>query len=1182
MQQRIADREIRVFLSSTFRDMQFERDYLIKAIFPEIRQACRERLIEFTEIDLRWGVTKEEAEQGKVVRICLEEIDRCRPYFLGFMGDRYGWEPTDSDLHNLIELVHQFPLVEPSLKAKKSVTEMEILHGVLESPKMVDHAFFYFRAPQLTASLAKQTERPAEYYDTEAKAKAKLLDLKARVRQSGFPFRENYISLEELGEKIKTDLLAILDQRYPIDKVPSPLEVERMMHQAYANDRSQSYLASSRDTGALDAYVQSRKQDAATAPLIIGGESGLGKSALLAHWLNTYQQAHPKCFLIQHFTGVSGDATPTTVLRRIMLEIKEHNQEQDEVPAKPEDIIKDFPLWLSKVRSNDPLLLALDAINQIEGDTLNWLPDYIPPNVTLIVSTLPGNQHDQLQQRDWQTYTVQSLDNERRKTLIQNYLESYRKSLSKEQTQTIANAPQCANPLFLITVLEELRVFGVFEQLDVRIADYLQAQDPAALFAKVLQRMEDDYHDKHGVSCVPSILKAIWASRKGLTETELLGITCLNRQDLSIVLLAMDYHLSNKNGLRNFFHDYLRQAVRARYLNTQDAQQTQHRQLAEHFNKQPLNARKAKELPWQWQQSNESEKLKGCLIDIPMFAQLYDDDPHELLGYWLYLGGRYDIGASYEASFKAWEITSQNDEILAATANRLGTFLMEHCALYDSAEHMLRRAHAICENLRNPDHPDIAFSLNSLASVLQTKGDYERAEPLYRRALTIREKALGSEHPDTATSLNNLASLLKHMGDYKAAELLYRRALAITEKIVDANHFGTAKILGNLAGLMQTQGNYEAAEPLHRRALAILEKALDPDHPAVATSLNNLALLLQAKGDYDIAEPLYRRALSISEKVLGPNHPSTATSLNNLALLLHTKGDYEAAEPLYRRALAIRERSLGYIHPVVANLLNNLAALLQDKGDYEATVPLYRRALSINEKYLGEDHPNTALSLNNLAGLLQDKGDYEGAESLYLRALAIFGKSLGSDHPDTASSINSLAGLLYKKGDYEAAEPLYRRALEIRENNLGSDHPFTWNSLNNLAALLKAKGDCEAAESLYRRALALREKYLGYDHPDTIDDLLSLALCVRQQGKLDEAIALFESVTKALKHKLGDLHQDTLLIQSELAKTYLLSGDPMFAETLLSDALAKALAALGGEHDVTQMLRESLNAMTGE
>ena len=107
--QHTANREIRVFISSTFRDMHAERDYLISHVFPVIRRACRERQVEFTEIDLRWGVTKEEAEQGKVVRICLEEINRCRPYFLSLLGDRYGWAPKlqaiiDNPDGNLVKL----------------------------------------------------------------------------------------------------------------------------------------------------------------------------------------------------------------------------------------------------------------------------------------------------------------------------------------------------------------------------------------------------------------------------------------------------------------------------------------------------------------------------------------------------------------------------------------------------------------------------------------------------------------------------------------------------------------------------------------------------------------------------------------------------------------------------------------------------------------------------------------------------------------------------------------------------------------------------------------------------------------------------------------------------------------------------------------------------------------------
>ena len=49
------ERLVRVFISSTFRDMNAEREELGKFIFPELRRYCREREVEFVEVDLRWS-----------------------------------------------------------------------------------------------------------------------------------------------------------------------------------------------------------------------------------------------------------------------------------------------------------------------------------------------------------------------------------------------------------------------------------------------------------------------------------------------------------------------------------------------------------------------------------------------------------------------------------------------------------------------------------------------------------------------------------------------------------------------------------------------------------------------------------------------------------------------------------------------------------------------------------------------------------------------------------------------------------------------------------------------------------------------------------------------------------------------------------------------------------------------
>src|SRR5712672_1497128 len=41
------------------------------------------------------------------------------------------------------------------------------------------------------------------------------------------------------------------------------------------------------------------------------------------------------------------------------------------------------------------------------------------------------------------------------------------------------------------------------------------------------------------------------------------------------------------------------------------------------------------------------------------------------------------------------------------------------------------------------EHPDTAMSLNNLADLLRSQGDYAEAKPLLERALVISEKALG-------------------------------------------------------------------------------------------------------------------------------------------------------------------------------------------------------------------------------------------------------------------------------------------------------------------------------------------------------------------------------------------------------------------------------------------------------
>jgi len=54
-----APRSIRVFVSSTFRNLGGERDELAKFAFPALHRLCEERGVGFADVDLRWGIAEE-------------------------------------------------------------------------------------------------------------------------------------------------------------------------------------------------------------------------------------------------------------------------------------------------------------------------------------------------------------------------------------------------------------------------------------------------------------------------------------------------------------------------------------------------------------------------------------------------------------------------------------------------------------------------------------------------------------------------------------------------------------------------------------------------------------------------------------------------------------------------------------------------------------------------------------------------------------------------------------------------------------------------------------------------------------------------------------------------------------------------------------------------------------------
>ncbi len=1082
-------RSIRVFVSSTFRDMMEERDSLMTHTWPELRKFCNQRHVELIEVDLRWGISEEQSTRKETLKLCLDEIMSCRPYFIGLLGERYGWVPGEDSF--TADLKEEQPWLNGLLG--KSVTELEILHGVLNKPDMSGHAFFYFRDPDYASS------RGEDYHSENDESYTKQKDLKQYIRnvcnEKKIILIENYSNPQILASLVLEQMKAVIEQSYPVEEIPDNLDREASDHEAFAEIRRHTYIPRQEYFNALDKHCSTDGP-----PLLVLGDSGCGKSALFANWIGYWRRAHPEDYVFQHYIGgTPGSTLHWKLMNRLMAEIKRWTDDNSDLPHSNDEILRDFPLWLAKARikaerNGVNFVIILDALNQLEdqdkGRLISWLPKHsFNGPLKLMVSTLPGETLDALQNRSWQKLHIEPLILNERCDLVINYLARFGKKLDNSRLSRICSTAASSNPLFLKILLDDLRVTGTYERFDERLEDYLSSDTIPGLLSKVLARYQRDYEHNHK-GLVKDVLGLIWVARRGLSEAEILDILHpTNLSKLPMVIwapfrAALDESLVDRGGILNFVHDFLRSSVEKEFLPDQDIKNRYRKMLADYFGTLPPTIRSCDELPWLLWHIKSNDRLRTCLLDIDCFLAMNERDEDEIRSYWVDLGEEKKMGPLYNISFSKWKKINTNKRI-SYGARELAHFL-SNSAFHSESDALYKISLKIDKYRLGKSHPKVASDLSNHAILLQASNRLKDVEPMLKKALKINENRYGKNHPKVAKDLSNLACFYQNTNRYREAEPLLRMAIKIEQDNLGEGHPDLAVYYNNLGVLLQATNRNNEAEQLIRKALKIDEESFGDSHPKVAIDINNLASLLFNLNRLSEAEPLMRRALDLDEASFGKDHPNVARDLNNLGGLLQTTNRMGEAEPILRRALRIDENSLGKNHPNIARGLVNLANLCILTGRINESEPLLREAIRIEEEGLGKDHHDVAACLCSLSTVLVETNRLEEAESIMRRALRIHEDSFGKDHPNVAIALNNLAQVMEKTGQYNEARSLYFRALKIDEDSFGKDHPNRAIRLLNIAHLLQTTRRFEEAELMYKGAISIFIKIsaeTGHQHP---------------------------------------------------------------------------------------------------
>ncbi|MEO0101292.1 MAG: tetratricopeptide repeat protein [candidate division WOR-3 bacterium] len=973
-------RMVRIFISSTFRDMHAERDYLVRVVFPELRERCAKRHLHLIDVDLRWGVTEKEVEQGKVLEIILDEIDRSRPFFVAMLGERYGSVLNKDKIPE--DTTFRYPWLKDYLE--HSLTALEIIYGVLRNPDLAKRSFFYFRDPKIISQIPedKRSDFKAESPDSERK----LMKLKEEIRKSGRPVMENYpcswdkdkgciTGLEVFGNQVLEDLWEAICAEYP-EAIPKidPLEMEREMHEAFVAERSHLHIGREKEAERLTAYIQGIDR----RPVVITGESGSGKSAFLASWYRQYTEKYPNDYVLAYFIGASPDSTNHfRLLRNMCKELKKRFNLKEEIPdenKKLSDTLGEMLFSASKTKRRIVILVdGLDQLLPLEtAHSLGWLLDFIPEKVRLVVSSLEGDCLEVLRWRSAEEIVLPPLSKEEQFQIVEKVLEKWSRRLDEKQMSALLAHPDVKNPLYLRVALEELRLFGKFEPLTKRIESL--APDIPGMFEQVLERLEGDY----GKELVKEVFSLLGSSRYGLTENEILDLSRRDGEEkLPQVLWLRLYrgaksYLVKRGEFINFFHRELFGAVEKRYL----SQEKKHKKLAEYFAKAPIE-RKLDEYPYQLQKGEEWELLAKTLSELDFFQYAWEQNrEYEWIGYWLSLKGKFEPKEFYETAIKEKEEREGCSQSIAKFyyyASRL----LELMGYYKSALAFRENAYSIFEENIGYNNPSLAPYIDSLACLNMLLGDYEKARKLNRIALNMHKKKVKTNDFETAIYLENMAVIFKEKGEISKAISLTKRALCIIESLKRLNHPEVATILSNLSSMYIAIGNFKKAIVLSTRALQIEENRKGLYHPDVGFCLINLGSAYMHIGNYPLAHSCFERALAILEKYFGTDHPNIADVYTNLGLCYQKEENYELALYFLQKALSINEKFTGKTHPTIAYILFSMAGCYAMLNQLMEATHCCKCAVLIAQKVFGAEDSQTQMYKERLA-VIEEKQNTQG------------------------------------------------------------------------------------------------------------------------------------------------------------------------------------------------------------
>ena len=929
------------------------------------------------------------------------------------------------------------------------------------------------------------------------------------------------------------------------EKDYSDLEMEKLQQRFFIDQKLENFLDQEKILQEIQNYISDEKNK----PLIVCGQSGIGKSSIMAKAIEeTSIQTSKK--IVYRFIGATPNSTNTidlltSILEELNITIEDDITIDNENSFltnidKEENAFTDFSNTVYEEINNikDDIVIFIDAVDQLTNDDqFLWLPNKLPSNIKIVISALKDEDYKEdckyfyiLEDKIPNFIEIEPFN--KSVELLELLLSQQNRTLQLSQKKYfVEQYNKVKTPFYVYMAANQMQYWKSSDTVDTKVTLGLSQKDIVKDFIEGLNAIH--HHDK---LLVRKVFGYILASKDGLSEYEILEL--LNTDKEFIKHLAPDtWHTNTTQELPlviwTRFYNHIKPFLIKRKQDDQELLYFFHREFIDIIENKIYQQKEHEKIIEATQelilnhQDQEFNNRLGNLYCILITQHYIKYKKIEKIKYYC----QFISTLNYNLS-KEYRLFIRNIAINFELNNKSQESLDCKEIEYFTTSYLYNKNNEQCSI-------EFAYSIYLLALQYYMLTNIDTAKKLMSESLDID---FANRHDEDIDKVNLLRyELLSYLSNDNKSIDYIQKAISIKNNYELSN----CHLYNRLAMLYFKLGDFKSYQSSYDDGINILNKYVNKTDLKIKYFYIEQIIkyaLLKTHSDINSAVEIVDTFIDEVDEIYSANKKSYISKYIEIYTIIITI--YSMAN-LHEKALNLNQKTLDIVSDLYIEnkqlWLNNFIILLQNKAYFLRQFNLFFEYRSVlydilkqlkpfyenNKKYWYKRYEELQMEIQLFPFTIFGKVSNENNENENLESIEnLYNK-------DNVKYIDIYSDLLYKYSNYhisvgennEAKKLLYLN-IDIRKKEFEKDQgTYTFNYIMALVILSKAytlKIQSQT-HNIKKIILLLEEIYETIHNLVDFDKIENLILCSDILNSLMNYNRLYGDIEKAMYYNKIDL-----------------------------------------------------------